>query len=178
MSSAVGGLEGLLEPGEALLWSDRPSYPRGLRRLGLPPRRPAHLVSSALLLTLVSGLLLAAARLDLEPDLRWGLALAGGLPALGLGGLALWAARRHRRERYALTDRGRVLIQRGGALQALDLPAEAGLRSDPEGAFGSLYLGPAAPLLPDLPYPATLQPILSACRAGLSARPGGAPAGG
>lgn len=166
--TALPDLRELLEPGERLLWSDRPSYPRPLRLLGLPPRRPAHVFWLALVITGAAGCLLAGLRLELAPAARAALLAAGGLPSVWLGAWASWAAWRHRRVRYALTDRGRVLLQEGTRLRALPLPAAAELQSDPEGAFGRLELGEGVALV-DLPYPAALRPILAACRAGLSA---------
>ena len=71
-----------------------------------------------------------------------------------------------------------MLVDRGGVCAAFDLPEAAALASDPEGAFGRLELGEGYAPLPDLPYPAALRPILSACRAGLNARRAAARGGG
>ncbi len=128
---------GLLAPGERVVWAERPGPPRALRALGLPPRSPAHLLALALAATaLVAAALLAPHQ---RGPARLALALAAGLPLASVAALAAWATWRRRRTRFALTDRGRALVARGGEVWAFAAtPPPAAL---PAGEYGTIEWG-------------------------------------
>lgn len=132
-------LEPLLNDGERLVWADRPRHGL-LRRLGLPPRTPAALLGSSVLLSAsvaLLGLTLALATDPARAVLVLGLALGGAVA----GGVLAW--KRPARALYAASDRGRGFLVDGatGRTLVFSLPGRIAVAASRDLELGDLDLG-------------------------------------
>lgn len=146
-AEAAGGpaeLRPFLEPGERVVWSDRPRRPPwALRVLGWPPRTSGQLFRRAAGASLAGAALLvglaALVRALGGGGAAFALALLGLTGAAALAGLA--AARRPA-PRYAVTDRGRGIVVAGGRADVFALPPRAELAAaDATLELGAIDLG-------------------------------------
>lgn len=147
-----------LQPGETLLWSDRPGFPCWLRRLGIPPRSSAHVLAIGVGLTAALAGVLATRIPELSATQRLVAGLSGGAPLAALALSLLYASWRRGRTAYALTSAGRALRRAGGRVSASSV-AGARLECEPNLAFGVLHL--QGECFDDVAYPAALEPILA-----------------
>lgn len=127
-----------LDPGERVVWADRPRNAL-LLRMGIPPRTPTALLGGALLVSAVAfgvGLGITLAPEPARAALVFGLSLVAAVVAAAL------AWRRPARSIYAASDRGRgFLITRERQL-AFRLPERIEVRASADLETGDLELGP------------------------------------
>jgi hypothetical protein len=129
-----------LEPGERVVWADRPRHAL-LLRMGIPPRTPTALLGGALLVSGVAfgvGLAITLAPQPARAALVFGLGLLVAVVAVVL------AWKRPARSIYAASDRGRGFLLTRERTIAFPLPERIEVQASADLETGDLDLGPLA----------------------------------
>lgn len=157
---AADVLQATLEPGERVVWSDRPrSFGRALRR-----RSTFSLWATLLIASLPDLMIFAVFQLAtrvnppksaFEDWLTMTSVLGvGAIPGLALIAFNVFLALRSMHRLYAVTDRGRAIVVEGRRFRVLPLPRRALIVTrEREAALGDVELDGGALLFQDVSDP-------------------------